>query len=124
MKTAGIILSGLGVSLGVLYLTVGGPLLAIVLGAISLTLLIISVFGLGIWYAHKSISLGAKLAIDAQANNDKWDTVKMQSLAQFGGEMLKLKGGVTETTNGYPPLLESGQDFNDFNLVITGLEEE
>lgn len=120
MKTTGVILVGLGLSLGILYLTVGGSWLVIILGAVSLTLLIVSVFGLGVWYAHTSISLGAKLAIAAQSNNDKWDTVKMQSLARFGGEIFKLKGGAVET-NGYPPLLEGD---NDFKFLISGLDEE
>lgn len=119
MKAAGLILVGLGTTLTILYLTVGGHWLAIGLGAVSVTLLIVSVFTLGVWYAHKSIGLGAKLVIEAQTSNDQWDTAKIKSLTHFGTEMLKLKGD--NNNGGYPPLLESG---NDFNFTINGLEDE
>jgi hypothetical protein len=64
------------VTLAILYFTIGGLALGIALGTIGLTTIIISMFSLGIWYAHKSIQLGAKLATEAQANNDRWNTVK------------------------------------------------
>lgn len=105
--------------LAVLWFAFGGPVLLIGLATISAVCLVISCFTLGIWYAHKSIQLGAQIANEAVNNNDKWDSVKMQSLAKFGGEMLRLKGG-NEHSNGFPLLEESS---TDFDLLISGIDE-
>ncbi len=113
MKWIAITLTALTIILAILYLTIGGMVLAITLATIGLTAIMVSIFSLGIWYAHQSIRLGAKLVTEAQNNNDHWDTVKMQSLTQFGGEMLKLKG----VDNKYPSL-ESGSSDN-FNAPFT-----
>jgi hypothetical protein len=115
-------LVGLTLILAILYATVGGTFLLIGLSTVGLTVLISGIFSVGIWYAHRSIQLGAKLAIEAQNNNDRWDTVKMQSLAQYGKEILKLKGD-NQATNGYP-LLEQDNDTFDVDFTIQGVDNE
>lgn len=121
MKWIALTLTVLTIILAILYLAIGGTILAIGLGTIAMTTLILAVFSVGIWYAHRSIQLGANLAIEAQNNNDKWDSIKMQSLTKFGGDMLKLKG--QNTDNGYP-LLESGNDAFDASFTIQGIDED
>lgn len=118
MKWIAISLAGLTIILSVLYFTIGGTILLIGLSTLGLLTIILSCFFLGAWYTHKSIQLGAKLAIEAQNNNDRWDNVKMKSLAQFGGEMLKLKG--QNTDNRYP-LLELDNDASDASFTIQGV---
>lgn len=120
MKWIAITLTVLTIILTILYFAIGSEILAIGLGTIGMIAIMVSVFSLGIWYAHKSIQLGAKLAIEAQNNNDKWDAVKAKSLAQFGGEILKLKG--QNTNNGYP-LLESDNDTLDASFTIQGIDD-
>jgi hypothetical protein len=114
---------GLSAATGIscaLYLVFGGTALLVGVSTISLLTLTISCFTLGIWYSHKSIQLGAKIATEAVSNNDKWDTVKMQSLAQFGGEIFKLKGQGQGNENEYPLL----EDISDGQFMITGIDDE
>lgn len=118
MKYITISLAALSGIIAVLWLTIGGSALIIVLSVSSIMLVIISAFSLGIWFSHKSIQLGAKLAIEAQSNNDQWDTAKMNGLAKFGESMLKLKGG--NNNNEYPLLEDSSLDGQ---FMITGIEE-
>lgn len=121
MKWIALTLVTLTIILVILYFAIGGEILAIGLGIIGLIAIITSVFSLGIWYAHKSIQLGAKLVIEAQNNNDRWDSVKMESLAQFGGEVLKLRG----QNNANYPLLETGNndDTVDVSFTIRGIDD-
>jgi len=90
MKWIAIVLAISSGILASLYVTIGGTVLAIALSVTSMVVLIIGVFSLGIWYAHQSIQLGAKLALDSQRVNDQWDAIKTKGLTQFGGEMIKL----------------------------------
>jgi hypothetical protein len=122
MKWTAITLTILTAILAILYATIGGTILLIGLSTIGLLTVILSCFGLGIWYAHKSIQLGAKIATEAVNNNDRWDSVKMKSLAQFGGEIFKLKGD-NQAANGFP-LLESNNDAFDASFTITGVDNE
>lgn len=123
MKWIAITFANLTIILAALYLVIGGPVLAIALATIGLIAIVIGMFSLGIWYAHKSIRLGAKLAIEAQNNNDHWDTVKMQSLAQFGSDMIKLKSlpeGSAQSALGIGHV----QDAFDASFTITGIDSE
>lgn len=120
MKLITSTLTILTIIFGILYFTIGGTILLVGLSTIGLTTFILAIFGAGIWYAHHSIQLGAKIAIDATNNNDRWDSVKMQSLARFGGEIFKLKG--ENTTNGMP-MLEQGDMF-DASFTIQGIGDE
>lgn len=121
MKWIVILLTALTTILAVLYLIIGGMGLAIALGTIGLTAIIMTVFSLGIWYAHKSIQLGAKLAIEAQNVNDQWDSVKMKSLSSFGSEIFKLAKS-QGVDIGFPPMLES--DTIDASFTIQGIDED
>ena len=119
--------TSIAVILATLYAAIGGQALAIGLGVISITATIMGVFSLGIWYAHKSIQLGADLVTGAQNNNDQWDSKKMESLVQFSGDIFKIKGQQKQTDNGFP-LLESGIESSDSEngetpFVIQGLDE-
>ena len=110
--------------LAALYFTIGGLALAILLGTVTLTALICGVFTLGIWYAHKSIQLGARLAIEAQNNNDRWDAEKMANLSRFGNEVLKLHR-TQAADSSFPPLLEMGNgETLDAAFTIQGIDEE
>jgi hypothetical protein len=119
MKWIAVTLGSLSAILGILYIAIGGTILGIVLAVIGSTGIVMGMFSLGVWYAHRSIQLGAKLAIEAQSSNDQWDTTKIQSLTNFGKEMLKLRDN---SSNGYP-LLESGEAF-DTSFTISGIDEE
>ena len=116
MKYIAISLASLAVILGGLYLTVDGEILLTGAIVMSIILAIIIAFSLGIWYAHKLIQLGANIAIEAQNNNDQWDTTKTEALAKFGNEILRLKG------DSYPALPEQSDTFNS-NFIIEGLDE-
>ena len=105
--------------LSILYFAVGSTILAVGLGTVVLTVTVVSMFSLGVWYAHKSIRLGAELAIQAQNNNDQLDSVKMQSLDRFGGDVLKLKGQTGGDNNGYPLL----EDTLDGSFTIQGIDD-
>lgn len=122
MKWTAITLTVLMIILSVLYFTVGGTILLIGLSTIGLLTIILSCFFLGTWYTHKSIQLGANLVIEAQNNNDKWDSIKMKSLAQFGGEMLRLKEN--NQINGDLPLLNQDDGMFDAPFTITGVDNE
>jgi hypothetical protein len=122
MKWIAISLTVLIIILAALWLAIGGSALAIALSILSAVTIALGVFSLGIWYAHQSIQLGAKLATEAQNNNDRWDSVKMQSLAHFGGEIFKLKGS-NQAATGFP-LLESSNDTFDASFTIAGIEDE
>ena len=121
MKWIAITLLTLTAILAILYLILGGYVLALALGTLALTVLIVAIFSLGIWYAHKSIQLGATLAIQAQAHNDRWDTAKTQALSRFGGDLLKLTKAQQPAS--WPPLLQAGNDSIDASFTIHGLGE-
>jgi hypothetical protein len=121
MKWIAITLGSLTAMLGILYVAIGGTVLGITLAIIGSTGIVMGMFSLGVWYAHKSIQLGADLAIQAQSNNDQWDTVKTKALADFGSQMIKLKN--QNTNNGFP-LLEQGNDTFDASFTISGIDEE
>lgn len=103
------------------YFTIGGLLLGIVFGTLLLTTLIVSIFSLGIWYAHKSISLGVNLAITAQTHNDQWDAHKLQSFSRFGSEMVKL-ARANQNGAGLPMLPDDDEIINGF--LMNGFDEE
>lgn len=121
MKWTAITLTILTIILSVLYFAIESTILLIGLSTVVLLTIILSSLFLGSWYTHRSIELGARLAIEAQNNNDKWDSIKMKSLAQFGGEMLRFKG---DNQAGGQPLLNQGNDIFDNSFTITGVDNE
>lgn len=121
VKWTAITLTTITATLGVFYFVIESTILLVGLSTIGLLTIILSCLFLGSWYTHKSIELGAKLAIEAQNNNDRWDSVKMKSLAQFGGEMLRLKG---DNQQNVLPLLESNNDALDASFTIQGIGDD
>jgi hypothetical protein len=121
MKWIAIVMAILAMALAILYSIVGGVVLAIMLGTTTVTTIILAIFSLGIWYAHTSIRLGARISSEAINNNDRWDSIKMQALAQYGSEIFKLKS--QNADRGFP-LLGSGDDTFDASFTIQGADDE
>lgn len=112
----------LTVVIGGLYLAVGGTILLIVLAVLGITTFVISIFILGMWFQKNAIMTGVKIAMEATANNDKWDSVKMQSLARFGGDIFRLKQDNTTPQQKFG-MLEPGKNIFDL-YPIQNLPDE
>ena len=121
MKQTILIIFVLSVILAILFY-LGGYVLMAGLGAIALTTIIFMAFALGVKWAHRLMTDGAKLAIESTSNNDKHDALKIQALADLTREAIKAKHESLSKTTGYPalPLLNTVEG----TFTIAGLEDE
>lgn len=107
--------------LGILFY-VGGYTLMAGLGALALTTIIFAAFSLGVKWAHRLMSDGARLAIESASNNDKHDALKIQALADLTREAIKAKQESLSHPTGYPALPPLNTVEGTF--TIAGLEDE
>lgn len=121
MKQTILIIFVLSIILATLFY-VGGYALMVGLGALALTTIIFMAFALGVKWAHRLMTAGAKLAIESTSNNDKHDALKIQALAGLTREAIKAKQETLSRTTGYPALPPLNTVEGTF--TIAGLEDE
>jgi len=119
-----------GIALGVWY--AGGVVLAIILGVLGLSAIMLAAFTLGSRWSRKMIQEGAQIAISSGAVNDQHDALKTKALAELVGHALKqFKHNAPPA--GFPampslppipdhPLMLT--DYSEANFTIAGLDEE
>jgi len=107
---------------GLLY--AGGTVLAIGLGVLTLTTIILVAFALGGWWTARTMRLGAKLATEAASRNDQHDAVKIKALAQLTREAIKAKNQALPTEARYPALPPLPFESVEGTFTIAGLDEE
>ncbi len=119
-----------GIALGVWY--AGGMALAIILGVLGLSAIILVAFTLGSRWSHKMIQEGARIAISSGAVNDQHDALKTKALAELVGHALKQFKHSAPPTGfpampSLPPIPDHRlmlTDYSEANFTIAGLEEE
>ena len=89
----------------------------------GLTSVIFLSFALGVKWAHKLMTDGAKLAIESASKNDEYDAVKVKALAELTREAIKAKHETLPAPQtGYPALPPINAI--DGTFTIAGLENE
>lgn len=99
----------------------GGPVLLAVLGFLAALAVLVFVYKLGQRDAHRLMTEGAKLVIQASNNNDRNDAAKIQALSLLTREAIKATGkNQAQASSGYPVL----PSFTEGDFTIAGLDEE
>lgn len=123
MKYLIILFAGITLIIAILWLTIGGQLLAVLLGATFLVLVIFAAFALGSWWSSKLMREGANIALVAQVSDDKRDLSQTSALVGLIRETLKIRNEQTQINiPQYPALPDNGPIDAEFN--ISGFDEE
>ena len=119
-----------GIALGIWY--AGGLVLAIILGVLGLSTIVLVAFTLGSRWSRKMIQEGARIAISSGAVNDQHDALKTKALAELVGHALKQFKHNTPPTGfpampSLPPIPDQPlmlTDYSEANFTIAGLDDE
>ncbi len=125
MKYLIILFAGITLLIAMLWLTIGGQLLAVLLGATFWGLSLFAAFALGSWWSSKLMREGANIALVAQVSGDKKDLSQTSALVGLIRETLKIRNEQQVQTNvpQFPALPDNGQVI-DAEFNISGLDED
>lgn len=122
MKYTMIGLMAVTILVGLLWYSLGGLALTIMLSAVLLAALLAAAFGLGSWWSGKLMERGANIALKAQTSDDRRDTVQLTALAGLVKETLRIRNGLS---NGdHYPSLPFGEEPVEASFTIAGLDED
>ena len=122
MKQTSAILIFVSFILGVLWLAYGGLALAIALGMLVFLTCLLLAFGLGSWWSSQLMERGARIALQAQSNDDRRDMVQMRAMSGLVKEVLKVRN-IAVNDSQYPAL-PIGEETVEGTFTVSGLEEE
>ena len=118
----------IGIALAALWLAIDGAALAVGMGAVFIFTVMIVSYWVGWKQAMRGVEMGSNIALQAQASDDKRDTVQINALSGLVRETLKIghQGAKQLPAQSqqpqFPPLLDGG-DVVDGNFVIRGLDD-
>ncbi len=106
----------------------GGSVLAMGLGIIFATGIILASIALGSYWTRMLIADGAQIAIESASRNDEFDTRKIEALSNYGKdvakETIKAQNKSLPAGSGYPALPPPPSFVEGRSFTIAGLDEE
>lgn len=123
MKYIIILFVGITLLIAMLWLTIGGQLLAVLLGATFLVLVIFAAFALGTWWSSKLMREGANIALVAQVSDDKRDLSQTSALVGLIRETLKIRNEQVPINMPQFPALPDNSQTIDAEFNISGFDE-